>query len=149
MNVFVWKREGFSLIESLFVLASVAIISTAAVPNIHRMQQEWLLRGGAAAVESALQWGRMHAISSNTPLLFSISDNGIRYCWIDGDSGEEYRNSARTLPDGLRIESSPGSPLRFYQHGNAVPAGTFVVAGGAGSYSVIVSPGGRIRTERN
>ena len=64
-------------------------------------------------------------------------------------SGERYQNSARRLPRGIRIAAAPKRPLRFYPHGNAVPAGTFTLAGDAGSYSVIVTPGGRIRTQRN
>lgn len=141
--------EGYSLTECLVVLLATIILATIAVPNIHRLRIEWSLWGGKAALESSLQWGRMHAISSNTPLIFNVTGEGEGYCWLDADSGEPYRNSIRTLPYGLKIVSYPGRPLRFFQHGNAAPAGTFIVAGEAGSYSIVVSPGGRIRTERN
>jgi len=149
MNSVVNRRDGFSLVECLIVLVSAAIILTIALPNVQRLQQEWTLWGSMTALEATMQWGRMHAVSSNAPLLFSISDGGLRYCWQDAKTGDEFINSVRRLTGGLKIISSPRSPLRFYQHGNAVPAGTFVIAGEAGSYSVIITPGGRIRTERN
>lgn len=82
-------------------------------------------------------------------MLFNVSDDGCRYGWIDAASGEKYSNSTRDLPNKIRIESAPRRPLRFYQYGNAAPAGTYVIQGEAGSYSVVVSPGGRIRIQRN
>lgn len=141
--------HGFSFAECLVVLACLAVCASMTLPNIQKLQQEWALWGGTVAVESSLQWGRMHAVSSNSSHMFKVSPDGVRYCWVDIESGKEYINSVRTLPYGLKIASQPGKPLRFYQHGNAVPAGTYVIAGAAGSYSVVVSPGGRIRTERN
>lgn len=141
--------DGYSLIECLIVLVTAAIITTFAIPNMQHLMQEWSLWGGKAVLESSLQWGRMHAVTSNTPLIFNIYEDGLHFGWIEEESGEEFLNSVRNLPNGVEIVSSPRRPLRFYQHGNAVPAGTFVVAGPSGSYSVIVSPGGRIRTERN
>jgi prepilin-type N-terminal cleavage/methylation domain-containing protein len=141
-------RNGFSLIECLFVICLGAVLATVAVANIHRVRQEWTLWGGVISVEETLQWGRMHAVISNSPLMFKVSENGNRHCWVDADSGEEYAGTVRTMPEGLKIASSPKQPLRFYQHGNAVPAGTYVVSGNTGSIAVIVSPGGRIRTEK-
>jgi hypothetical protein len=141
--------DGYSLVECLIVLVAAATITTFAVPNIHHLLQEWSLWGGKAVLESSLQWGRLHAVSSNMPLIFNIYEGGLRFGWIEAESGEEFLNSVRDLPSGVKIVSSPRRPLRFYQHGNAAPAGTFVVAGPSGSYSVVVSPGGRIRTERN
>ena len=141
--------QGFSLAECLVVLACMAILASMTLPNIHTLQQEWVLWGGTVAVESSLQWGRMHAVTANSALIFKVSGNGKRYCWVEAESGEEFSNTVQIMPNGLRIASQPGKPLRFYQHGNAVPAGSYVIAGEAGSYSVVVSPGGRIRTERN
>lgn len=141
--------NGYSILECLMVLSIIIILATIAVPNFRRLGQEWTLWGTARSIESSLQWGRMHAISSNTPILFNVFDSGSRYCWVDAASGEKYANTAHMLPHNIQIESAPGRPLRFYQYGNAVPAGTYVIRGEAGSYSVVVSPGGRIRIQRN
>jgi Tfp pilus assembly protein FimT len=149
MKVYATERYGYSLIECLLVISCAAILAAVAAPNLHRLQQEWTLWGGVRSVESSLQWGRMHAVSSNTSIIFNVSADGCRYFWSDAESGEKYENSARSMPGNIRIESVPGRSLRFYQHGNAAPAGTYVIRGETGTYSVIVSPGGRIRIERH
>ncbi len=143
------ERSGYSLLECLIVLCCSAVMLALSVPGLNRLQQEWTLWGCACSVESSLRWGRAQAISSNAPILFEVSNDGNRYCWIDTESGEKYVNSDRRLPDGVRIESHPARSLRFYPHGNAVPAGTYVIRANAGSYSIVVNPGGRIRIKRN
>ncbi len=140
---------GYSLVELLVVVACAAILLTVALPNIDRLQKEWALWGGAKLLEASMHWGRMHAIASNVPVIFEIDDVTQEFCWADAISGDRFAESVRHLPTGIRIASAPRRSLRFYQHGNAVPAGTFVIAGDAGSYSVIVSPGGRIRMQKN
>ena len=140
--------EGFSLTEFLVVMACAVILISATAPNIVSLQREWTLWGSARSLEASLQWGRMHAITANTPILFMIDPNGDRFYWVDPSTGDQYAGSVRKLPNGFRIVSSPRRPLRFYQHGNAAPAGTYKIQGATGSYSVIVSPGGRIRIQK-
>jgi type II secretory pathway pseudopilin PulG len=143
------KEAGFSLTELVIILACAAIMAALAAPSISHLQREWALWGCAHSVENSLQWGRMAAISANTSMLFEVGDNGHRFGWIDPESGDPYADSVRFLAPGIRIVSSPKHPLRFYPHGNAVPAGTYVLEGETGSYSVVVSPGGRIRFQKN
>jgi type II secretory pathway pseudopilin PulG len=141
--------QGYSLVELVIVLACAAFLISAAVPNIFQLRQEWTLWGSARLLESSMQWGRMHAIAANTALLLQVDSNGQRFYWTDPSTGEPYEGSIRYLPANVRIADCPGRPVRFYQHGNAAPAGTYVVEGEAGSYSVVVAPGGRIRIRRN
>ena len=141
--------SGFSLTESLIVITCMAVLIAAAAPNVFHLRKEWVLWNSARALAASLQWGRMHAISANTPLLFQVDDGGRKYCWMDPESDEPYANSIRYLPADIVIAGFPGRSLRFYQHGNAAPAGTYTLEGDAGSYSVVVSPGGRIRIQRN
>ena len=91
----------------------------------------------------------MHAISANTAILFMVDDDRQKFYWVDPASGNPYAGSVRQLSGSLKIIALPKLPLRFYQHGNAVPAGTYTIAGEAGSFSVVVSPGGRIRIQKN
>jgi Tfp pilus assembly protein FimT len=121
----------------------------ASLPNFTRLHQEWALWGGARLVESSLQWGRAHAVTANTSMVFIVADEGREFYWLDGYSGEKFVSSHCILPGQIRISASPRKPLRFYQHGNAVPAGTFVIEGQNGQYRVIVNAGGRIRVQRN
>jgi len=141
--------QGYSLVECLLVFMSASVLLAAAVPNIHHLRQEWTLLGSAKLLETSLHWGRMRAIASNTPLMFEVDEDGRRFFWADPSSGETYANSVRQLSSRIQIVAYPKRPLRFYQHGNAVPAGTYTIQGETGSYSVVVSPGGRIRFQKN
>ena len=141
--------EAYSLVELVIVLLCATVLTSAAVPNIAHLQSEWTLWGGARMLEASMQWGRMHAISANTSVLFAVDSSRQAFYWVDPASGEPYAGSHQRLPASLRIVSFPRRPLRFYPHGNAAPAGTFTIQGGTGSYSVVVSPGGRIRVQKN
>jgi len=133
----------------MIVIACTALLLAAGVPNMSHLQKEWVLWNSAKSVEVSLQWGRMQAIASNSPLIFEIDESRRKFYWMDPESGQLYSNSSRQLSSDVLIASFPRRPLRFYQHGNAAPAGTFIIEGEAGSYSVVVSPGGRIRFQRN
>jgi Tfp pilus assembly protein FimT len=139
--------SGTGLIELLLVLGLMGVTAGAAVPGVHRIRQEWVLWGSAHLVESSLLWARAHAIAANDSLTFIIDQNGRRFYWLAPD-GTRYENSVHYLPAGVSIIKSPLKPLRFFQHGNAVPAGTFVIQGEAGIYRVVVSVMGRVRVVR-
>jgi Tfp pilus assembly protein FimT len=142
-------ESAYSLVEAVIVLMCATILISAAIPNISRLQNEWSLWTAARMVESSLQWGRMHAIASNASMLFAIDEDQRTFYWTDPAGGNSYMGTTRLLPGRIRFISYPKRSLRFYQHGNAAPAGTYTLQGDVGSYSVIVSPGGRIRIQKN
>lgn len=141
--------EGYSLVELLIVVVCAAVLLGTAVPNIAHLHHVWALWGSARVLEASLQWGRMHAITANAPVLFEVDENRQKFYWVDPATRNPYENSVRHLSHGVRIIRHPKRPLRFYQHGNAAPAGTYVLENGAGSISVVVTPGGRIRFNKN
>jgi len=143
------ETAGYSLSELLIVVACTTILLASGMPGVARLHHDWTLWGAAKTLETSMQWGRMHAIAYNAPVIFHTDDVRQEFCWVDAASGETYAASLRRLPHGIRIVAAPRRPLRFYPHGNAVPAGTYTLAGDSGSYSVVVSPGGRIRTQKN
>jgi Type II transport protein GspH len=140
--------DGITLVELAIVLTGACILLAAAVPSLDRLHRDWTLWGAARLLEQSLQWGRMHAVATNSSLVFEIDQEGRRFYWVDGN-GEQYQSTDRYLPGRVRIVGSPGRPLRFFPRGNAAPAGTFVLQGDAGFYRVVVNPAGRIRVERN
>jgi Tfp pilus assembly protein FimT len=150
-GISIWHgtSEAYSLTECVIVLMCATILISASVPNLSRLQNEWALWTAARMVESSLQWGRMYAITSNASMLFSIDADQQTFYWTDPEEGGGYEGTTHRLPGNVRFIASPRRPLRFYQHGHAAPAGTFTMRGDAGSYSVIVSPGGRIRVQKN
>ena len=141
-------RGGFSLLELAIVLACLCIIVGAATPGLRKLNQEWTLWCGTWLLEGSLQWGRMHAISANSSLVFEVEPKGRRFYWADSESGQAYDNTIRDLPATIRIVSAPSRPLRYFPRGTAVPAGTFILRGEAGQYRVVVNPAGRIRVKR-
>ena len=143
------SSEGYSLVELLIVIVCISILLTAAVPNMAHLHQVWALWGSARVLEASLQWGRMHAIAANTPILFKVDETQQQFHWEDPVTGDPYEGSVRSLSHGVRIAKCPKRSLRFYQHGNAAPAGTYVIKNQTGSYSVVVTPGGRIRFQKN
>ena len=143
------SQEGHSLAELLTVISCAAVLLAAAVPNIAHLNRVWALWGSARVLEASLQWGRMHAIAANAPIVFEIDESFQRFYWADPATGTPYEGSVRNLSQGVRITRYPRRPLRFYQHGNAAPAGTYTLENQAGSYSVVVTPGGRIRFQQN
>jgi type II secretory pathway pseudopilin PulG len=140
--------RGFALLELVFVSGLIAIMAAIALPGMKRINQEWTLWGGTRLLESSLLWARAHAITANDSLSLVVDSEGYRIYWQDS-AGTRYLGSIRTLPAGVRITQAPRRPLCFFPRGNAVPAGTYVVQGQAGSYRVIVSAMGRVRVMRN
>lgn len=143
------SQEGHSLAELLIVVSCAAVLLAAAVPNIAHLNQVWALWGSARVLEASLQWGRMHAITANAPIIFEIDESCQKFYWADPATGTPYEGSVRILSHGVRITRYPMRPLRFYQHGNAAPGGTYTLENQVGSYSVVVTPGGRIRFQKN
>jgi Type II transport protein GspH len=141
--------DGITLVELAIVLTGACIFLAVAVPSLDRLHRDWTLWGAARLLEQSLQWGRMHAVATNSSLVFEIDPEGRRFYWADPGNGEQYHSTARYLPGRVRIVGSPARPLRFFPRGNAAPAGTFVLQGDAGFYRVVVNPAGRIRVERN
>jgi Tfp pilus assembly protein FimT len=139
---------GIGVMELLVTIVCCSILIVAGVPSFHRLSQEFSLKGGVQLLEASLLWGRMHAISANTPLMLVVDPAGHVFYWADPVSGARYEGSARTLPAHVRIAAAPRRPLRFFQHGNAAPAGTYVVQGETGAFRVVINTMGRIRIQR-
>jgi type II secretory pathway pseudopilin PulG len=139
---------GFCLLEALAALSCALVLTAIAVPNAGRMRHGIALWGGTRLIESSLQWGRMHAITTNTSVMFQVDPDGRGFYWSDPVSGAPYASSARIFAGGVRLTGFPKKSLRFYPRGNAAPAGTFTLTGDAGTYRVIVNLAGRIRIEQ-
>jgi hypothetical protein len=139
---------GIGLMELLVTITCCSVLIVVGVPNLNRLSQEFSLKGGVQLLEASLLWGRMHAISANTSLMLVVEPAGRVFYWVDPVSGARYEGSVRTLPAHVRIAAAPRRPLRFFQHGNAAPAGTYMVQGDTGAFRVVVNTMGRIRIQK-
>jgi Tfp pilus assembly protein FimT len=141
------RTTGTTYAEVMVALVCFAVVAACAVPSIYGLSQAWNLRGAVELFEVSLLWGRLHAVTANTAMVLIVESGGRCLYWSD-PAGARYEESVRCLPAGTRIIAAPSRPLRFYQHGNAAPAGSYVLQGVAGSYRIVVNPGGRIRVQR-
>ena len=98
-NIFaeVASQEGYSLAELLIVVSCAVVLLAAAVPNIAHLNQVWSLWGSARILEASLQWGRMHAIAANEPIVFEIDESRRIFYWADPSTGTPYEGSVRNL----------------------------------------------------
>ena len=62
-----WSAAGFSLIELLFVVAILLIVSVMAIPLISNVMDAYRLRAAVASVTGAIQSTRYQAISGGYP----------------------------------------------------------------------------------
>ena len=56
------KRNGYSLIELLIVLAVIGLIAGIALPNFHKMRNRVALRAAAGELRSVFHHVRMRAL---------------------------------------------------------------------------------------
>jgi len=141
-------HRGFTLVELTILLAGGMVLILLAVPALATVERQWSLWGGACQVESTLQWGRLYAISANTSLRFEVDARGESFWWTDSETGAKFAATVRRLPKGVRINSAPAQPLRFFPRGNAAPAGSYAVGSSAGTWRIVVNLAGRIRMEK-
>lgn len=90
-----WPGQGYSLIELIFVVSLIAILSGIVLPRVSAGLDEWRTRGAVRYLATRLQQTRMAAVTRgvNAALRFTASDSSFSYgAFLDGN-----RNGVRTL----------------------------------------------------
>lgn len=159
--------RGLSLVESLAVLAVLAIAAGVALPNLTAMAERQHLRGVAAQFEADVQFAQASAeLRSQSVRLTFFDDVEAPHCWLvhTGEPGDCRCDAATgsaacdapaqllrvsALPAGvpLRLASNTGS-MRFGAARRTVtPAATLTLSTRSGaSVREIVSIMGRVRS---
>ena len=108
-------QGGFTLIESLTVLAITAAIGALIFPQMNRAVRAVALVEARQAVMADLRWARGRAMASDAPMRLLVAQDGGAYGW---EAGPQH-----PLPGGVRLRQDGPAPIAFYPDGSARPGG--------------------------
>jgi Tfp pilus assembly protein FimT len=139
-------EKGYTLLELVLVCLITALVSTLGIGAWGRAAEQVRLHSACRVFASALTRARSQAIAKNVSLRLHINPDGRRFA-LSPTTAQPA--SWQPLPSGVSFTgATQGAPV-FYSRGSVVPAGTFVLSNQCGSIRVILSPGGRIRWQRD
>ena len=96
----IFRKNGFTLVEMLIVVAIIGILTAIATPNLMHYIAQRRLNGAARMVMSDLMWARQKAVSINQMVKVSFADvnNHAYEIWNDADkSGAVADNEGDNL----------------------------------------------------
>jgi type II secretory pathway pseudopilin PulG len=112
-----------TLLESLVVIAILAMIGTMGVVQLQHALRVYTLRQAASEVTADIKVARGYSIRSGQSVGFYASDDGTAYGW-----GPTF---ARRLPDGVTVQVT-GSPVMFNGDGSSSGGDVTLVSGTIG-----------------
>lgn len=160
------KKDGFTLIELMIVIAIIAILSAIVVPNYisHRNNQQ--VTRAAREIYSVLQDAKMKAINENTSIivLFSagVGSSGTYRVFEDinnddaFDAVQDREISSGQMPPGITmadIDFSGDAQATFNHMGmpmrsnGAMDFGSVEVSNSGRCSSIIINSSGNIRID--
>jgi prepilin-type N-terminal cleavage/methylation domain-containing protein len=89
------RAHGFTFIELMFVVAAIAMVSSAAVPGLWHATSRYRTAGAVRFITAALQQARADAVARGVTvaLRFTATPEGIRFAtYVDGN-----RNGISTI----------------------------------------------------
>jgi type IV fimbrial biogenesis protein FimT len=125
------RKNGFSIIELLVILAVLGIATTIAVPGFSILLPNYRLKTAARDLYSNMQLAKMGAIKSNADwaVVFDHGLNSYSICSDDGGDGD-WTDGDETVEKTVNM-SDYGSGVG-YGHGNATTNAT----SGGGAFPV-------------
>ncbi len=139
------NEKGFSLVETIVVLAILAIGLAIAVPNFMAMGRSNSIKAEARELKNLLAKTRMDAVRRNLSLTAIINNAGVgNNCTVaETVSGTSV---STTIFNGVQLGSSP-DPLAIVwdTKGMTTSNCTISLVGSEAAYDVIISFAGNIR----
>ncbi len=156
-----WSETGFSLIETVVVIAIVGICSAIAIPFFLNWRQNYQLQVTVKEVYSSIQKARMKAIKNNEDWAVKITNTaGQKSCdfyssdggdgtWNDGNETMTFSVDFSTKPGDIIFEEPGGSAstalMVFRADGTCLPGNIYISnAKNSRFYRVQLSPAGGI-----
>ncbi len=122
------RSSGFTLLETLVVVAITALIAGLVVPNLSRSLQILDLQQTTRLLQADLRVARATAMRTGQKVDLSASNGGHEYDWIGG---------TRYLPAGITLSMS--GPLVVYPDGS-VKTASITMATRRRAYAIAVDP---------
>ena len=122
------REQGFTLLETLIVVAITALIATIVVPNLMGSLQMLDLQQTTRLLEADLRVARATALRTGQKVDLEATNHGHEYDWIGG---------SRLLPAGVTLTMS--NPYVVYPDGSVQNA-TITLTARNRRYSINVDP---------
>ena len=163
------QSRGFNLIELMIVVAVIAILTIAALPNLASWMQDSRTRSVGESLENGLRFAQGEAVRLNRITTFTLSSNGnwaVNYVKTTADGSSAPSNPLQAAYGNFgNVSISPTTALSFNSLGRVGTAGSFSATTGSTTFSavtgdttyqitnsngkrklnVVVSPGGKVR----
>jgi prepilin-type N-terminal cleavage/methylation domain-containing protein len=136
------RNRGFTLIESLVVVALAALVARAGIVGVAELLRTARLAGAARTLAATLRLARGQALAGVGPVVARFDAARGRYEILDGTGG---RLGDHVLPAGVAFTGLPArARITFGALGTADNA-TVALAAGPRSRRIVVNQRGRVR----
>lgn len=153
-------RQGYTLVETLLVLAVLAIALTSSIPAFSGLLDRQRLRAAATALHDVFQAAQGEALRRGATIGLSLRSDDAQWCAAPSDSGacdclqagacrlagiESPVLDGARFP-GVRLDTNfPAGAALFHPPRGTATAGTARLENRAGRAEVVVNGLGRIR----
>jgi type IV fimbrial biogenesis protein FimT len=129
-----WNERGVTLVELMFAIVILAILTTIAVPSFRDASLGARLSTISGDLYTSVQMARSEAIKGNatTTLCPSNDETTCSGAWTDGwiirDAGGRVIHSGAALPSGFTVSQAGGTAnLSFQPIGVGATVATFTI----------------------
>lgn len=158
------RPSGFTLVEACTVLAVLAVLAGAVLPDFHNARLRRQLEGAAAQLETDLQLGRAEAVARNESLRMAFTRDASGSCYVvhSGPAGgcrcdgggavvcvagaEALRSVSLDSASALQLQSNSAALLFDAVKGTVTPTATVKLQSPVAQLHQVVNIMGRVRS---